>query len=274
MITTANEPEASADGNRPPGLVVLDLGNSALHLGVWTDKRVVDVQRLEHGDQVGLAESLSGLRSNSRNAELVTGVIASVVPQVLQWVEEVIKEVLELDALVVGRDFPLPLEMAVRHPESVGVDRVCAAAAAYEKVRGSCAVIDFGTAVTIDLVDDAGVFRGGAILPGVQLQARALGEHAATLPLMSAAFPEQAVGRDTAEAICSGVCHGLVGAVRNLVEEYATQLNHWPHVVATGGDAAMMIEHCDFIDTAVADLCLHGVGFAYVKHLNGQLGDA
>lgn len=275
MIASPNHEHEKtvSDSEQPAGVVVVDVGNSSLHLGVWTDQGLTNVQRVGLADLADFALSLAGLSANSHDATLVAVVVACVVPDVLDRVERAIEEALELRVLVVGRDIPLPLEVALDHPESVGVDRVCAAAAAYDKVRGQCAVIDFGTAATVDLVDDSGVFQGGAILPGVRLQALALGNHAAALPVVSAKFPKQPVGKDTTEAICSGICHGIAGAVRNLVEQFATGLNQWPYVVATGGDVEMMMDHCDFIDACVADLCLHGIGVAYVKHLDTQTND-
>jgi len=80
-------------------------------------------------------------------------------------------------------------------------------------------------------------------------------------------FPELPYGRNTIEAIQNGVCRGLAGAVRGLVEAYARHLNRWPHVVASGGDVAFLAPHCDFLDTVVSDLTLRGVGLAYDKHL-------
>ena len=274
MIAPSSNSKAPSEGERPPGLVVVDIGNSSLHVGVWSDRGVVDARRLDCEDWTGLAETLPGLRANAHEADLVAAVVACVVPTALNRAVETIRGAIKINVMVVGRDVPLPLPVAVNEPESLGVDRVCAAAAAYEKVRGCCTVIDFGTAVTIDLVDDAGVFQGGAILPGRRLQALALGNHTSALPVVSARFPSGPVGKDTDEAIRSGICHGLAGAVRNLVEQFAMHLNRWPYVIATGGDAEMMAEHCDFIDTTVRDLCLHGVGLAYVKHLDAHSSDA
>jgi pantothenate kinase type III len=87
------------------------------------------------------------------------------------------------------------------------------------------------------------------------------------LPQASPGFPELPYGRNTIEAIQTGVCRGLAGAVRGIVEGYATHLHRWPQVVATGGDSALMTPHCDFIDTWVSDLTLRGIGLAYDKHL-------
>jgi type III pantothenate kinase len=256
--------------DRPPGLLVLDIGNSAVHLGVWSDSRVSDVQRFTHEDGTGLDQALGSLAGNIQNVEPVAAVIASVAPAVLERVVAAVDRLTTLKPLTVGRDIPLPLAVAVKNPKTVGVDRLCAAAAAYHRVQGRCAVVDFGTAITVDLVDDEGVFQGGAILPGLALQARALAEFTAALPSVVPEYPADPVGRDTTEAIRSGICHGAVGAVRNIVEQIATRLNAWPFVVATGGDLALVAPHCDFIDAAVTDLCLAGVGLAYVKHLNAE----
>ncbi len=273
MIATPDHDYSGTKDDQPAGLVVVDIGNSAVHLGVWSNQGVEDVRRLDHGDSAGLAQALAEMRCNSLGVHLAAAVVVCVVSDALPAVEAVIRDDLQLNVVVVGRDIPLPLKVAVNHPEQLGGDRVCAAAAAYDKVGGTCTVIDFGTAVTVDLVDDAGVFQGGAILPGLRLQTLALGDHTAALPVVSVEFPEQPVGRETTEAIRSGICHGLVGAVRNLVEQFATRLNRWPYVVATGGDADLLVGHCDFIDSTFHHLCLQGVGLAYVKYLNARAGE-
>ncbi len=100
------------------------------------------------------------------------------------------------------------------------------------------------------------------------VQCRALHEHTACLPEVTATIPELPYGRDTTDAIRAGVCRGLTGAVRGLVEGYATSLNRWPHVVATGGGIELLAPLCDFVDSLVPDLTLRGVGLAYQKHLS------
>ena len=167
---------------------------------------------------------------------------------------------------MVGQGIELPIEVKLREPHRVGVDRVCTAAAAFERTGHGCTVVDFGTTVTVDLVDDAGVFLGGAILPGPRLQAQALAKYTAALPEVDPQPPANPIGADTVEAIGSGVCYGIAGAVRGLVERYATVLHHWPQVVATGGQLELFMPECDFIDSAVPDLTLLGVGLAHTRH--------
>ena len=112
-----------------------------------------------------------------------------------------------------------------------------------------------------DVIDDRarpGPFDG---------QLSALHEHTAALPEVEPAIPELPYGRDTVEAMQAGVCRGLIGAVRALVEGYAASLNRWPQVIATGGDLKLIAPHCDFLDTLVEHLTLRGIGLAYTKHL-------
>ena len=110
---------------------------------------------------------------------------------------------------------------------------VCAAAAAYDKLQTGCIIVDFCSAVTVDLVEDEGTLVGGAILPGLKMQLRALHEYTAALTEVKPGLPETPYGRNTTEAMQTGVCRGVVGAVRALVEAYAvmTRLPS-PHRVA------------------------------------------
>jgi type III pantothenate kinase len=194
-------------------------------------------------------------------------VIGSVVPKALKKACSYVSERLDYDALVVGTTIPLPMDVGVDDAKAIGVDRVCAAAAAYDKLQTACVVVDFGSAVTVDLVDDEGLLVGGAILPGLEMQLRALHDYTAALPEAPPGLPELPYGRNTVEAMQAGVGRGLAGAVRWLVEGYAVSLNRWPQVVATGGDLPLLQPHCDFLDTPVRDLTLRGLGIAYTKHL-------
>lgn len=288
MIMSAPPPGRSNDGHdedldrppsegRPPAplapAVVVDIGNTTTHVGLWRDGAV--------SDQSGHPTALESLESVGeafiRHAESVADdvvlsvVIASVVPAALVRFSAWVADRLNVEPLVVGRHVPLPLPVKLPKPEAVGVDRLCAAAAAFAITGAPCAVVDFGTAITVDVVDQEGAFIGGAILPGVGLQATALHEHTALLPLVLVQRPERAIGRDTVEAIRSGVYHGVSGAVRGVVETYATELGRWPTVIATGADAGLIAGACDYFSALVPDLCLRGVGLAYARWHEGAI---
>ena len=227
--------------------------------------KVAGAKRVAAADREGFAAAFAELCGRFSEGKPEAVVVASVVPEAVGWIRECAAAAGHR-TLVVGQEVPLPSRVAVREPTRVGVDRVCAAAAAFERTGHACTIVDFGTAITVDLVDDEGTFVGGAILPGPALQAKALADGTAALPQVELSSPEQAIGRDTTEAICSGILNGVAGAVRGLVEQYATELNTWPQVVATGGGLEQLLDRCDFIDSAVADLTLMGVGLAYARH--------
>lgn len=248
-------------------ILLIDIGNTSIHVGTWADNRVRSATSCPSDDSAAFDEAFRAHSEAMPHGRPPAVVMASVAPHTLERLRTVLEARLDQEMLVIGESIPLPLDVSVRDKRAVGVDRICAAAAAYENLQGSCVVVDFGTAVTVDLVDDDGVFLGGAILPGVELQLRALHEYTAQLPMVKSGVPPQSFGRDTTEAMQVGVCRGIVGAVRGIVEGYATERYQWPFVVATGGDLPLLMPLCDFIDKAVADLTLAGVGLAYRKYL-------
>ena len=170
--------------------------------------------------------------------------------------------------MVIGETVDRPINVTCKDAATIGMDRLCCAAAAYARLEHSCAIVDFGTAITVDLVSNEGAFMGGAILPGLRLQLASLHGQTAQLPAVEPAFPEDPVGGNTTEAMQSGVCRGVVGAVRHLVEAYASALGHWPQVIATGGDAVFIAAHCDILESVVPDLCLRGIGLAYNRSIS------
>ena len=247
-------------------LVVVDVGNTSTAVGVCDGTLIAESLRIPTRELDRFPTVVEELAGRFGDGPLGAVAIASVVPDATAWLRAHLSRDSGPKAVVIGQDTALPIPVAVREPDRVGTDRVCAAAAAFERTGHACTVIDFGTAITVDLVDDEGVFVGGAILPGPLLQARALAQGTAALPDIELRPPEDAVGRDTVEAIRSGIYYGVPGAVRGIVEQYATQLNQWPQVVATGGSLELLLDRCDFIDTPVRDLTLLGVGLAYAKH--------
>jgi type III pantothenate kinase len=166
----------------------------------------------------------------------------------------------------VGQEVDLPIEVRTENPKQTGVDRVLNVAAAYEQLGKACVVVDAGTAVTVDFCNDAGEFLGGAIAPGAELMLSALHERMARLPEVKFETPEGAFGRDTVEAMRHGVYHGIRGLVREVVENYATSLNNWPELIATGGDAEKLFEGWELVHAISPDLTLYGIALAYANH--------
>ncbi len=250
-------------------VIVIDIGNTTVGVGTWQAGNLLAPLSVSIEDQKAFEEAWAGHASACPRGRPAATVIASVVPNTLQRIRSFVTEAVARQALVVGESIPLPMDLAV-DAKGVGVDRVCTAAVVYDRLKTACTVVTFGTAVTVDLVDDEGTFQGGAILPGLRMQLQALHHYTAALPEVEPGLPPAPYGRNTVEAIQAGVCRGIAGAVRALVESYATSLNRWPQVVATGGDAEFLAPQCDFVDTLVSHLTLRGVGFAYTKHMTAK----
>jgi type III pantothenate kinase len=194
-------------------------------------------------------------------------VASSVKPEWTEVVREVVREELGVKMLVVGVDVPLPIETAVDEPLKVGTDRLVTAAAAYAVVEDVVVVADFGTAVTIDLVDEDGVFVGGTISPGFNLSLEAMHTGTAKLPQVTMQKPQQVYGVNTEEAMRAGVYWSAVGLLETVCRKYAEQIGKWPQVILTGGAAAMIKDDCDFVDSWVSNLALRGIIIAYKKYL-------
>jgi len=252
-------------------VIVISIGNSSTALARWHEDQITGQVFTRTGDEARFEEAFCALSTSMPDGLVPAAtVISSVVPAELKRIRPCVEDRSDRAALVVGERFDWPIETEVEDRSKVGMDRLACAVAAFDRLQRSCVVVDFGTAVTVDLVNDEGFFLGGAILPGLMMQLSGLHEGTALLPLVPPGFPDNLVGKNTTQAIQSGVCRGLAGAVRGLVEAYATQLHHWPQVVATGGDAVFMAPHCDFLDSVVADLALRGVGIAYKKYMQAM----
>jgi len=171
-----------------------------------------------------------------------------------------------------GDRHSLPLQIDVDFPDKVGIDRLLNAIAANaRRAPGQIAiVVDSGTATTVDLIDGAGVFRGGAILPGFEMGARALNEYTAILPLIQHHRLHDrrphAVGRNTTEALESGLYWGHIGAVRQLIETIlnasaSSTASSEPLILLTGGAAPVLRSHLVEAHWEAA-LCLQGLAIA------------
>lgn len=260
-------------------LIAIDVGNSHISLALFLDNEEKELVRLTkkevNPEQIGenLESFWNRIPVNPISREQKRdGVIAvsSVKPEWTQMLEEECDERIGEKIKLIGRDIKLPIEMGVDEPEKVGTDRVVSAAAAFAVVEDALIVADFGTAVTVDLVDEGGVFLGGVIAPGFGLGAQALGEGTAQLPDIDFQKPISCIGTNTQEAIRAGLYFSAVGLLKTISEEFAMQLGRWPQLIVTGTGAKVIKEHCDFVDSWVPSLVVRGVFLAYAKHVSDK----
>ena len=251
-----------------PDVLACDVGNTAIHFAAIAGDEAGEVHVLRVGQLAALGQELAAVWEQMPEPRLL--VACSVNAAALKALEAAAQEVLGEAVLVIGRDLPLPMETDLPEPKAIGVDRLCAAVAAFDRLGVACVVGDFGTAITIDCVNDEGVFLGGAILPGLALSAHTLHENTDQLPEVEVIEPAGVFGKDTRQAIVGGLVYGARGALRELTEAYATELGHWPPVILTGGDARLVggdPNSSELVQAIVPDLVLRGVAAAYYRTL-------
>jgi type III pantothenate kinase len=251
-----------------PHVLAFDVGNSSIHFAHVHGDEIHDVRQFRLGELAGMSGSIWRLWEQIPTPRVLAA--CSVNKAGLNALEAAAAETVDEGIKVVGRDLPLPMPTELDEPGSCGTDRLCAAVAAYDRLGQACVIGDFGTAITIDCVNGEGVFLGGAILPGLGMQAQALHEHTDQIPRVDIAAPDWVFGRNTRQAVQSGIVRGARGALRDLVEAYATEMKQWPTVLLTGADAKLICEfpgESDLVQTIVPDLTIRGVAMAYYNAL-------
>ena len=229
-------------------LLVVDVGNTQTHFGVFAEGadviaehwRFATVRESTH-DELGAALSnLLGLRG-LRFADIDNSIISSTVPELSEQWTEMSSRYLGPEMLVVGPSIKTGMPIRIDNPREVGADRLVNAVAAYDRVRDTCVVVDFGTAITYDAVSAAGEYLGGIITPGAEISIDALYERAAKLPKVELAPPRSLIGKSTVDAIRSGIVYGFAGQVDGIVRRLRAELGPGTVVIATGGLAKVLV---------------------------------
>jgi len=245
-------------------LLAIDVGNTntvfALfkeleQLGQWRLSTIRERTADEYAAALSQLMALRGYRHQDIDAVL----ISSVVPQAntpLRWMA---RDFLTCDAHVVGDDLAYPIEIRLDNPREVGADRVVNAIAARKRYKLPLVIVDFGTATTFDVVDETGAYCGGAIAAGINLSLEALAGAAAKLPRIAIEQPERAIGRNTIEAMQSGVYWGYVGLIEGLLARIAREYGKEMTVVGTGGLAPLFANGCPAITHVDSDLTMAGL---------------
>jgi type III pantothenate kinase len=247
-------------------LLVLNVGNSRLSIGVFVAGELQHSARIPHAERGEWSRAIDDAWALIRDADQPAIAAAGVNPPLIEPLEHVVEKATSQHVEWVGRDIDLPIKVLTEQPEQTGVDRVLNIAAAHEQLGKACVVVDAGTAITINCCNDAGDFLGGAIAPGASMQLDALHDKTAKLPRADLAAPAGTYGTSTVGAIQQGVYHGIRGMVKELVENYATDLGTWPDVIATGGDAETLFKDWELIHAIAPDLTLYGIALAYANH--------
>lgn len=237
-------------------LLAVDIGNTNIHNGIFKGRAFKKRFTLPTYGRKLENEYSKRLRPYLGKIDKV--IVVSVVPPVLKDLETKLKAFLGQKILVVGRDVYSGVRNLYRRPSQVGQDRLINARAAYELYGGSAIVVDFGTAITLDVINSRKEYLGGVIAPGVELSLNALSERAFLLPKVSIKKPEAILGKETRESMRSGAVYGF----SSLCDGVVLKLKRYcPKglVIATGGMSGLVGRFCKSVDRVDPDLTLKGL---------------
>lgn len=254
-------------------LLAIDTGNTNTVFAVFDDRGSMigewrsstNINRT--ADEIGVWLTQLFALENIRRAEITSGIIATVVPATLFSLRKMFRRYFGCHALVVGTpDVNIGIGVLVDRPEEVGADRLVNAVAAFEEYGGPAIIVDFGTATTFDVIDEAGNYLGGAIAPGVNLSLEALHQASAQLPRVAIGRPERVIGKTTVQAMRSGIFWGYVGMIEGTVERICHELGKPVGVISTGGLAPLFGECSPVLERSDAHLTLKGLYKIYRRN--------
>ena len=255
----------------PPVLLVVDVGNTQTHLGVFRDDELVHDWRFatvreSTADELGARlRSLLALRELDF-VDIDASILSSTVPGLRPEWAAMADRYLGHAMPIVGPGLRTGMPIRMDNPREVGADRLVNAIAAYERLGGPCVIVDFGTAITYDIVGAAGEYVGGIIAPGVEISMEALTSRAAAIPKIDLTPPRALIGKSTVEAIRSGVIHGFAAQVDGILARLRDELGEETAAIATGGIAGAIVPFCELIDEVDPLLTLTGLRLIHERN--------
>ena len=247
-------------------LLAIDIGNSSTKFGLFGPGGLIAAARTKHDRGKGAPKLPAGILKASVRPD--QAIISSVVPGYEAEYGELLSEEFGITAEAVDHSLDFGIDVRYHPPEDCGLDRLLAAAAAVELHGTPCVVCDFGTATTIDAVDETGTFLGGTISPGIGVLAESLHGKTARLPLVVIGEPPGVIGDSTANSIRSGIFYGYTSLVDGLVVRISKVLGENVKVVATGGHAGLIAPASEHIRTIEPNLVLEGLSIVHRRNFN------
>jgi type III pantothenate kinase len=255
-------------------LVVIDAGNSNVVIGLYEgDKLLAHWRMMTAGyrtaDEMRILFGTL-MREGGFDPKTIKGCcISSVVPQLNHALTQVARDGFKVEPIMVEPGIRTGIKLHNENPKELGADRLVNAVGAAEEYPGEKIILDFGTATTLDYITAANEYKGGIILAGIQLSANALFENCAKLPRVDAATPERVIGRNTVDAISSGLTYGYAEMIDGLVRRMAREMGGEPRVIATGGLATTIAAVASSINVVDPLLTLKGLKAIYHKNAKG-----
>ncbi|ACA53616.1 type III pantothenate kinase [Clostridium botulinum] len=256
-------------------ILVLDVGNTNIVLGIYKNKELIANWRLatdnkRTADEYGIQVIELFSHNNLSFSDIEGVIISSVVPNIMYSLEHMISKYFNIKPIIVGPGVKTGINIKYDNPKEVGADRIVNAVAAHEIYKKPLIIIDFGTATTFCAVTKEANYLGGTICPGIKISSDALFDKAAKLPRVELVKTPGVICKNTVASIQSGIIYGYAGQVDYIVSKMKKEMidlgEEEPFVVATGGFAKLISEESKSIDEINAILTLEGLRVIYEKN--------
>lgn len=246
-------------------LLVIDVGNTNITMGIYNnDELIVDFRittsKTRTSDEYGMIiiDLLSIYKVSSEDIKNV--IISTVVPKIMYSLKLSIKKYLNINPLIVEAGTRTGIKISAVNPREIGADRIVDAVAAYELYGGPVIVMDFGTAITYDLITKDGSFIAGVTSPGIEISANALWTKTAKLPEIEIKKPDTILAKETITSMQAGLIFGFIGQTEYIIKKMKEESNLLEaKVVATGGLGHIIAESTKEIDVYDPILTLKGL---------------
>lgn len=242
-------------------LLAVDIGNTNITIGLFHDGRIVRKLKVPTNSYSLYSRCFSGIASKLTAAgeESVDIVISSVVPLALARFIAEANRTIKANISILGRDKIVPIRNLYKVKSEVGQDRLVNAFGAKTMYGKPCVIVDFGTAVTFDVVSAKGYYLGGLILPGIEMSLSSLHRNTALLPQVELKPTATIIGRDTVNSMRGGILYGLGAICDGLSAKYKKILGKRTKIIATGGNASLIRRYASSIQIIDEDLTLKGI---------------
>ena len=258
-------------------LLTIDVGNTNTMLGIFDDDQIVEHWRIatdpaRTADEIAVVlQGLLGHSSLVKDPDISGIALCSTVPSVLHEMREMCRRYYgDIPSLIVEPGVRTGVSVRMDNPKEVGSDRIMNTVAAVHLYGGPAVVVDFGTSTNFDAVSPRGEFVGGALAPGIEISVDALTRRAAQLLKVELARPQHVIGKNTVEALQSGIIFGFAGQVegvaRRMAAELAPEDPESVTIIATGGLAPLVIDEVSIIDAHEPWLTLIGLRLVFERN--------
>ena len=249
-------------------LLVIDIGNTNTNIGIYNKNDLIKVysiasDHIKTSDEYGILIS-SLLLTSDIKTKINSCIISTVVPTLGETIQRAIEEFINVKVYNLSYKSKLPIKILLDEPKEAGADRLANASAAAILYKLPAIVIDIGTATTFDIVDKNANFLGGIIAPGPLIQAKSLSQFTSKLPKLKIEAPKSAIGRNTIDAMLSGIVMGHKTMVEGMVKLCEQELGEKATIIATGGFSKTLFNNLECkINYINKDLTLFGLKEIY-----------